>query len=223
MSKYLCLSHILNQQTPSYGDKDCLTINVNSSIKNGDSANTSTWHFSNNHIGTHIDVPFHFCENGRKTHEYPIQDFVFNNVVLIDIACNSGSLISNDSFINGLNHNPEVDLLLIRTGFEQYRGTKRYWEENPGLSPDLAKFFRLNFPKLRCVGFDFISLSSWQHRAVGRESHREFLCPSNKQKEILIIEDMSLKHINTGIIRAIVAPLFVADGNGGAVTVFAEI
>ena len=38
----------------------------------------------------------------------------------------------------------------------------------------------------------------------------------------MAIEDMSLKLIKNQINWVIVAPLFVEDGNGGAVTVFAN-
>ena len=60
-------------------------------------------------------------------------------------------------------------------------------------------------------------------RAEGRTSHKEFLCPGNDAQPILIIEDMMLCELPDKINKVIVAPLFVEDGNGGAVTVFAEI
>ena len=58
------LSHAIDIDTPSYGNKDRIGIVSNTAIVNGDTANTSELHFTNNHIGTHIDVPKHFFENG---------------------------------------------------------------------------------------------------------------------------------------------------------------
>jgi kynurenine formamidase len=221
---YICLSHIISQNTPSYGNRDRIILRTNSSIKQGETANSSCWIFSNNHIGTHIDVPYHFSETGKKTFEISVDEFIFNKVQLIDINCNNACLI-------GVNHfekyssiiEKDIELLLIRTGFERFRGDDKYWNDNPGLAPELADYLRKNYPSLRCVGFDFISLTSWKYRVEGRLSHKEFLCPGTGQKAILIIEDMSLKDINSRIKQLIVAPLMVEDGNGGAVTVFAEM
>jgi len=221
---YICLSHIIRPNTPSYGNRDRIILRTNSSIKQGETANSSCWIFSNNHIGTHIDVPYHFSETGKKTFEIPIDEFIFNKVQLIDINCENACLI-------GISHlekyssivDRDVELLLIRTGFERFRGDDKYWNDNPGLAPELADYLRKNYPLLRCVGFDFISLTSWKHRVEGRLSHKEFLCPEAGKKAILIIEDMSLKDINSKIKQLIVAPLMVEDGNGGAVTVIARI
>jgi len=222
--KHLCLSHIISQNTPSYGNRDRVNIRDNSSIKKGETANSSCWIFSNNHMGTHIDVPFHFCNHGKKTYELPVKDFFFSRIGLVDIPCTESSLITPGDF-SDLNKliEKDIELLLIRTGFEKYREIDKYWSDNPGLAPELAAYFRQNFPFLRCVGFDFISLTSWKFRPAGRESHSEFLCPEAGGKPILLIEDMSLSKAGEQIERMIVAPLFVEDGNGGPVTVLAEI
>lgn len=224
MKNNIRLSHIIKQDTPSYGNRDRIFIRTNSSIKKGESANSSCWIFSNNHIGTHIDTPNHFSERGKKTHEIPINDFIFDKVQLIDIPCDEARLIDIKEFIR-FNQliGKDIELLLIRTGYEKFREEDKYWNDNPGLASELADFFRTSFPELRCVGFDFISLTSWKYREEGKKSHEAFLCPENESKEILVIEDMSLTNVIAPLKQVIVAPLFVEDGNGGAVTVFANI
>lgn len=224
MKTHICLSHIIQQNTPSYGNRDRIIIRTNSSIKKGETANSSCWIFSNNHIGTHIDVPYHFSESGKKTYEIPINDFIFNKIALVDIKCDKAHLIGiKDIEYVGNDIESDTELLLIRTGYETYRAEDKYWNDNPGLAPELADYLRIKYARLRCVGFDFISLTSWKQRKLGQESHKQFLCPEENKKEILVIEDMSLQDINGKICQVIVAPLFVEDGNGGAVTVFAEL
>jgi kynurenine formamidase len=224
MKKKVCLSHIIGQDTPAYGNRDRIFIRDNSSIQKGESANTSCWIFSNNHIGTHIDTPYHFLEKGKKTYEYAVEYFFFSKICLVDIPCNEAKLIDTDDFkALGDSMEADIELLLIRTGYEQYRQDDKYWNDNPGLAPELADYLRAHYPGLRCVGFDFISLTSWKFRQKGRESHRAFLDSDDNSKEILIIEDMSLINITQKLKQVIVAPLFVEDGNGGAVTVFATI
>ena len=221
MSNYVLLSHILRQDTPSYGNRDKVIIRVNSSIKAGETANSSCLVLSNNHIGTHIDVPRHFSIDGKRTVDYPIGDYVFDACQVIDLPCDDACLISPDD-LKDVSVRHDVDLLLIRTGYERMRGEDAYWNNNPGLDPDLADYLRSNYPKLRCVGFDFISVTSWQYRAEGKLAHKAFLAPENDKREIWAIEDMSLKDAPLGIKKVVVAPLLVEDGNGTAVTVIAE-
>ena len=220
--KYILLSHIINEDTPSYGNRDKIIVKANSSISDGETANTSSWLFTNNHIGTHIDVPKHFSDNGKCTFDYSIDYFIFNKVALIDLDCKDGHLINSDD-LEKMNIPFDIEFLAIRTGFERARHKDKYWNKNPGLKPSLASYLRKRFPNLRCIGFDFISITSWLHRAEGRLAHQAFLCPNNGEREILAIEDMSLKKINNEIDQIIVSPLFVGDGNGGAVTIICKI
>ena len=219
MSQYVLLSHVLRQDTPSYGNRDKVIIRVNSCIRGGETANSSCLVLSNNHIGTHIDVPRHFLDSGKKTIDYPIGDYVFEKIQVIDLPCVGPKLIEGSDLV-GLKS--DIDLLLIRTGYEAKRGEDAYWNNNPGLSPELADYLRKHSPNLRCIGFDFISVTSWQHRAEGRLAHKAFLAPGNGDKEIWAIEDMSLVNAPKQIKKVVVAPLLVEDGNGTAVTVIAE-
>jgi arylformamidase len=223
MGNNICLSHLITQNTPSYGNRDHVLIRSNSSVKHGETANTSTWIFSNNHIGTHIDSPYHFCETGKKTYEIPVDEYIFNRIQLIDIPCSAAKLITiSDIESCGAQISKDIEMLFIRTGFENFREEDRYWNDNPGLASELAAYFRKNYPQLRCIGFDFMSITSWKFRAEGRKSHNEFLCPEHGERAILAIEDMSLNRIEGEINWVVVAPIFVEDGNGGAVTVFAN-
>lgn len=221
MSNYVLLSHILRQDTPSYGNRDKVIIRVNSSIKAGETANSSCLVLSNNHIGTHIDVPRHFSVDGKRTIDYPIGDYVFEACQVIDLPRNKVCLIGEED-LKGIDIRSDVDLLLIRTGYEDLRGDDAYWNNNPGLAPELADYLRKTYPELRCVGFDFISVTSWQHRPEGRLAHKAFLAPDNGDREIWAIEDMSLKKAPSEIKKVVVAPLLVEDGNGTAVTVIGE-
>ncbi|MEE9910695.1 MAG: cyclase family protein [Deltaproteobacteria bacterium] len=222
MSRHICLSHIISQDTPSYGNRDRIFIRTNSAIQKGDSSNSSAWIFSNNHIGTHIDSPYHVNQDGKKTYEIPVDDYVFNHVRLVDIPCTGARLIGIEDFKKAAPLGRDMELLLIRTGFENLRHEECYWNDNPGIAPESANYLRENYPDLRCIGFDFLSLTSWKYRVEGRQSHKEFLCPAPGQKVLMVIEDMSLKAAGNKINWVVVAPFFAEDGNGGTVTVFAN-
>jgi arylformamidase len=215
------LSHPYSSETPSYGARDRIEITTKSSIARGDTANSSQWVFTNNHIGTHVDVPFHFDLDGRKILDFSPEEWIFQKVALIDVPCEGPRLIDS-SDLEHISVMSNIDLLLIRTGYENFRLEKRYWNENPGLAPSLPSYLRNRFPRLRCIGFDFISITSWQHRELGKESHRAFLKPSHG-KPIVAIEDMSLMQSSKSIEWVIVAPILMQEGNGAPVTIFANM
>lgn len=221
MKKMIFMSYPLTESTPSYGNRDKLTISVKSEIINGLGANTSILNFSNNHLGTHMDTPYHFIENGKKTLDYTADEFYFDNTFIIEKLCSEGVLITLTQ--EELDAVPsEINFLIIKTGYCKYRSIEKYHNDNPGLESSLASILKNRFPMLRAVGFDFISLTSWNHREHGRLSHQSFLGEPNN---FLIIEDMDLNGVdkNTKINSLVLAPLRTVDGNGGPVTIIADI
>lgn len=215
------LSYALDQNTPSYGNRDKFIIEPQSQIINGVGANTNTWTFTNNHIGTHMDTPHHFYNSGKKTLDYVADDFCFDIVHLLEKIQVSGNLFTLTK--EELDQIPkEVEFLIIKTGYGTYRSLEKYHNDNPGLNSSLANLLRDRFTKLRAVGFDFISLTSWNHREHGKVSHLAFLSERNN---FLIVEDMDLHHvgIKTKFNSLIMAPLRTVLGNGGPVTIIADI
>ena len=63
MGSVILLSHIYDQNTPSYGNRDRISIEEISEICKGATSNSTKWTFSTNHFGTHIDMPKHFFES----------------------------------------------------------------------------------------------------------------------------------------------------------------
>ena len=221
MSNYIVLSHILDVNTPSYGGRDKLIIEHTSRIKDGKTANSSKWTFTNNHLGTHVDVPRHFYNSGKTVTDYYPKEWIFKKIQIITIPCEKAKLIGKDEIEDKIKK--DIDLLLIKTGYEKYRSIDKYWNDNPGLSPELGLWLRKECKNLRAIGFDFISLTSWKFRDIGKEAHRAFLNPDGNNSPIFIIEDMKLTDFKKNIKEIIVAPLFVERSNGSPVTIFGYV
>jgi kynurenine formamidase len=215
-SKAVWLNHPLDQGTPVYGGGHGLTVHKLTSIASGDTANTSRWEFPN-HIGTHLDAPYHFFDQGLKLSDYPPDYWIFNQPLLLDISADDGHLITPGDVADRLATNP--DLLMIRTGYEQYRHEERYWQRNPGLSPELGQWLRDKHPSVRVVGLDCVSITSRLHRELGRAAHRVFLNPEGPGNPIPLIEDMALAEVSWPLRQIIVAPLPIAGADGGPCTV----
>ena len=216
MSQVNYLSYFLSENTPLYGNSKGISIEKDKNIDKGDSCNTLNLSFPN-HSSTHIDLPCHFNQSGKSLNDYEANFWDFNNVLLIDISSKVKDLqlIRPLMFPNKINK--KVELLLIKTSYQQYRGTDRYTLTPPGLSPELANYFRKMYPSLRCIGMDLISVSSYGNREAGRRAHHEFLNPKHGDP-ILLIEDMKLD-IDNPIKRVIVAPLLVDNADGVPCTV----
>ena len=217
----LLLSHILRTDTPSYGNRDKLIIESLSNITEGATANSSKWIFSSNHLGTHIDTPKHFFDNGKTIIELPLSFWFSDKIQLIDIPLNEACLVKVDDVVNKINY--DIEVLLIRTGYEKFRETDKYWCDNPGISAEVGYWLRGNYPKIKMIGFDFISLTSWKFRDEGKKAHKAFLNPDADGNSICIIEDMSLNNINHTINKINVIPIFIENANGSPVTVFANM
>ena len=149
-------------------------------------------------------------------------EWVFKKVALVEVPCEDAYLIDVDDFAQ-FSLNSDIDLLLIRTGFENFRSMDQYWNNNPGIAPAVVRYLRRAYPNLRCIGFDFISITSWQHSDTGKASHIEFLRPPDEQEPILAIEDMSLNKISGSIDWVIISPLLFENENGAPVTIFAKL
>ena len=218
MKSLIYLSHHISNETPLYGNEKGIKISPGKQIQSGDSCNTLNLSFPN-HIGTHIDFPYHFNQGGKTINDYPASYWHFDHVEMVDL---SNKVV--DSQIIGPELFPELgnleaDLLLIKTGYVKYRETDRYTLTPPGLSADLALFFRNRFPKLCCIGMDLISVSSYSNREEGRKAHHAFLNP-DEGEPILLIEDMKLD-TDGPFNKVIVAPLLIDNADGTPCTIFA--
>ena len=212
------LSHFLAPNTPLYGNGAGISFISDKEIKKNDSCNTMNLSFPN-HSGTHIDFPIHFNPKGKSLNDYGPEFWEFNHVKIVDLSGSivDSQIICTESF--NLDSDPNLELLLIITGYGMLRGTDHYTLTPPGLSSQLAPLFRKKFPNLRCLGMDLISISSYTNREEGRKAHHAFLNP--KQGEpILLIEDMKLDHI-TKLKKVIVAPLLIDNADGSPCTVLA--
>jgi kynurenine formamidase len=218
-NRTLFLSHVLSNETVGYGGKKDFETVRTQSISDGNSCNQSVWKM-NNHIGTHIDAPFHFTDKGMSLEQFPAEFWIFNRVHLVEVSVMPSSLIDVNSWCDNIPM--ETELLLIKTGFEEKRNSSEYWEHNPGLTPGLGEWLRQSRPNLRVVGFDFISLTSYDHRPLGKKAHQSFL-GEGSGRPILIVEDMHLMELKDSPKRTYIFPMRVSNADGSPVTIIAEI
>lgn len=219
---WIFLSHILSSSSPAYGGDESMKVEMVRQISKGDSSNSSRWSFPN-HIGTHVDAPYHFSRNGQTVDRYDPEDWHFTSPQLVECPAGPSEWISKEKLGPLLANKETTDCLLIRTGFESRREDEVYWRENPGFDPATARWLRTTFPRLKVIGVDVISVSPWQDRIKGREAHRHFLGEDYPTTPLRLIEDMKLSPITAKLHEVWVLPLRVSGSDGAPCTVVARI
>jgi kynurenine formamidase len=216
------LSYLLDSNTPTYGNRNRFVCEKKSDISKGDVANDSTV-ITTVHIGTHIDMPYHFFEEGQTIESFDIDYFSSEQVLFIDLEP-EGLIIKDDliTLLERIEHKSKYEFLIVKTGICHQRDQEVFWRSNYGFDPSIADYLRRAFPRIRIIGFDSISISSFENRMLGREAHRSFLDPKSP---ILILEDMDLTSLTprSKITRMEIVPLRIAQCDGLPCTVLAEV
>ena len=217
------LSHKIDDSSPFYGGRKGFSYQPESSIEKGDTANTQKWEL-HNHLGTHIDFPFHFYQNGQTVDDFPEDFWVFDGrkIQVLEIILPENTYLIQPNHIQKKYIKFDAELLILNTGISKFRDEERFWKFNPGISIEMADWIVENFKNLKVIGLDSISASSWQHRDVGRDVHKKMLNPDHP---VLIIEDMDLTKVsrNTIFEKVFVAPVMVKGADGGPCTILAEV
>ncbi len=222
---WIYLSHVLSNNTPLYGGNGQVKIERSRTINSGDSSNSSEISLPA-HAGTHVDAPYHFDPDGTTLDGYMAEYWFNTKIWLIDVDSKPGEILNLSKIGPKLEMVPEnCDLLLLRTGAESWRADnpKLYEKEGPGVGVDVALWLRKN-RKLKFLGMDFISTSSFAHRELGREAHRAFLgADMNIAPPIMLVEDMALSKLEHKPNSVWIVPIRFSEADGAPVTVMAQI
>lgn len=223
--QYVNLSHALEETSPVHIGLKNLEITPNSQISKGGGYNSYIISVEN-HCGTHIDAPGHFLDEGKIISDYSQEELIFNNPLILNLPKNQEEVIKLEE-ISKLNLENK-DCLIFRTGFERYRKKDHdtYLRLNPGIEPDLIYWIRKNYPKIRCIGIDGVSISSFSKPEQGKEAH---LNAFRKNKELgeplVLVEDMKLAEIKNleSVETIIVVPWNIKIIDSAPCTVIAKI
>ncbi|MDD5045092.1 MAG: cyclase family protein [Candidatus Omnitrophica bacterium] len=214
---YRFLSHLLTERSPAYGG-GALSLDMvkTGSVSGGDSANI--YRFSmGSHWGTHVDAPNHFFEDGRKAAEYPPEFWLFKDPQVIDVTLAPSEILGAGKWLEQIGESR--DILLLKSGWTKRRNEELYCKENPGIHPDVGLYLRKKLPNIRAIGIDWISISPFCARPIGRQAHKAFLDPKGENNPVLIIEDMDLSCGLKGISEVSVSPLRVDGADSAPCTV----
>lgn len=211
------LSYPLTRTVPGYGNpRKKLAIIQTRAIKRGDPCDIFSFTMEN-HWGTHVDCPAHFCRGGKRVADLSAPTWHFAHPQVFEVRLKQGELLTAEHLKSAID--PKADLLLFRSGWGRCRGTGSYSRENPGVHASLGQFLRRKFPKVRAIGFDWVSLSSFLKREEGWDAHRAFLSSKGTGHPIRIIEDMDLRAANSNLNEVWALPLRIIGIDSAPCTV----
>lgn len=162
------LSYPIKDGEPTWPGNPTCSLQSHTSIAKGDTANTATIHLFN-HYGTHLDGPMHFNPNGISLDKIPMERFFYQKPLVIDIPKKAGEKILPEDLIPYKDQIAQADFLFLRTGFWKIRKSNPSVYENngPAVGSTAAAYLRENFPDLKAIGLDFVSLASYSDDRVG--------------------------------------------------------
>jgi kynurenine formamidase len=172
----------------------------------------------NEHIGTHVDSPYHFVEQGKKMHEIPLDRFCGTAILAdvsalraphepVTVAHVEAALAARDETAR-----PD-DILLVRT-WPGERGAPGY-DRAKALAPSVGAW--AVGMRLKAVGIDLANIDHPTDRSFPVHMH---LLPN----DILIYENLAnLEDVPAGRFTFYGLPLRVAGATGSAIRAVAVI
>jgi arylformamidase len=163
------------------------------------------------HIGTHADAPRHFIPNGRTIDEVPLDVLVGPATVVDFTGCRPLQEIDIADLKQRLGDKAPPHRLILRTGWSEYFGNMKFYNEYPFLSENAAQW--LVEKGVRLIAMDTPSPDNPAHsRGTPRDSpnHKILLGAG-----VVLVEYLAnLKALTASEVELIVMPLKLKSCDG---------
>jgi arylformamidase len=225
MTMYKLLSYPLQETAPGWPGNFKAEITQNSSIANGDIANTFIIR-TLNHYGSHMDGPRHFNNEGARLSELPLGTFIYEKPLLIDLPMGELGAVTASALKPYEAQIRNADLLMVRSGFAAQReqNPEAYESRGPSFAEDACRYLIDEHAHLKAIAMDWLSLATPSRPEETVNSHQILLGKYRPGKFICIIEDINLRELQAHQIHKVIAlPLFMEKADSSPVTVIAEI
>jgi len=184
-------------------------------IAAGDSSNITEIRLSS-HVGTHIDAPYHFIQEGKTIDQLPLEHFT-GPAVTISVERQAGESITPDDLSRA-----DVragDIVLLHTGWSRKFESPEY-QRHPFLVQDTADW--LVDHKVKMLGIDCVNVEmpvADRPPDYARPIHHTLL-----RNEVLIIENLTnLDRIAGQRVRLYAFPIPYRGCDGAQARVVAEV
>ncbi len=195
-------------------------------IRKGEICNsTMVHHFL--HTGTHVDVPFHFDDQGKTIDQIPVEDFCYTKSLVIQKMVPKGGFIQLEDLKAYGPSLYEADILLICTGYYSLRNDRNvYMDDFPSLSVEAARLIREELLNVKAIAIDSLSVESC---TLGPQQdyiiHKTLLASNTyTSRPVLIFEDVNIGAIlERKIIRILAFPVRLVGLEAAPIPIVAEV
>lgn len=218
------LSYPMDEMSPGWPGNPKVKIKAYTNMSEGDVNNHFEVKFFN-HFGSHMDGPKHFNNDGARIAELPVETFFYDRPLLIDLPKSYGELVTREDLEPYAEKMKDADLLMIRSGFSDKRKSdpEGYAGNGPGFTGDSCKYLMDEFPNLKGVAMDWISLASYTNIDEGILAH-QYLLGMFHDDYMVIIEDLNFASLTNDTLESVIAlPLLINGIDSAPCTVVAEI
>jgi arylformamidase len=182
MPRLIDLSHPLEHGQPNFPFDPKLCVLVHSTVAS--IGYNITQISMSTHQGTHLDVPYHFCDDGKTVDQIPLDRF-YGPATLIDFAPGSHLAERTPITLEMLTPHAEVfqpgAKVIYRTGWDRTFGTQECFSNFPTLTIEAARWIADR--RIGLLGMDTLTPSTdW------KEVHLVLL---KTGVEIIIVEGLT--------------------------------
>lgn len=224
MDMYRLISYPITQDGPTWPGNPTMSLTPKTQISKGNLANTCTIHLFN-HYGTHFDAPRHFNEAGLPIAELPLEQFLYQAPLLLEIPKGALEKVEPADLEPFAAQIAACDLLLLRTGFQKARESDRdsYESKGPAVSSRTAKYLLDHYRNLKAIALDFVSLACYADQEDGDLAH-QYMLGKFHDHFICIIEDVNMAGLPAGKFKSAAAvPLMIQGVDSCPVTMWVEL
>lgn len=201
MSEIIDISLPLSTALPVWPGTQKFQLTPLYRLSEGDHCNESAYS-ANIHTGTHIDVPWHFLDDGSKTDALELERMIgsaqvvwFPNIKKITAK-----------ILNTIDLPENTKRLIFRTdnSLSWAKSETKFKKDFVALTLDAALW--LVAAGIKLVGIDYLSIQLFED---SKQTHEVLL-----QADILIIEGLNLHEVPSGTYELICLPLAIVGAEG---------
>jgi arylformamidase len=200
------ISVTIGPELVTWGDRETGLIQVwNSRIDRGAVDYVSTITLGS-HLGTHVDAPLHFIEDGNTVDRLALDDLVGPCQVVEFGDLKFPNIMASDLELAGIGR--DVRRVVFKTSNTR-RGLlhdSKFHTDFVAIAPDAAEW--LVACGIRTVGIDYLSVGAVED-GTGVQTHRILLGAG-----VVALEGLLLDNVEAGIYTLVALPLKIAGAEG---------
>ena len=201
LAEIIDISVPLRPQMPTWPGSVGFQLMRTMCLEAGDSANVSRLD-CDLHVGTHVDAPWHFVEDGSTVEQLPLDSLI--GPAIVAYLPKVDAITAGDLAALGLSSGAKRLLLRTRNSELWAAGVTEFRKDYAALTPDAARWVVDH--GIRLIGVDYLSVQRYDDSPL---THQILL-----EAGVIILEGLNLAGVQPGAYELICLPLCLVGAEG---------